>query len=117
MSKTYLNIDKIAKIAHKAHNSLCIELGHSITKWNELAYQHVEIIKESAEKILSGEYTSAEDSHKNFVKMKKANGWKFGFEYSLVEKTNPRVIDFEALSPNEILKEQLFFNTVKAFLK
>lgn len=65
--------------------------------------------------ILGGDIKSVEESHDNFVRCKKADGWKFSNVYSIENKTNPRLTTFDKLPPNERMKESLFFACVYSF--
>ena len=110
--------EQIAKTAHSVHLAYCNEMGlKTQPKWNDLELEHQNTILDSVERILSGEIKTKEDSHNNFVKFKKSNGWLFGEIYSLINKTNPRLVDYKNLSLENKVKESLFFECVKSFNK
>ena len=110
--------EQIAKTAHAVHLAYCNEMNlKTQPKWDELSLEHQSTILDSVEKILSGEIKSKQDSHNNFLEFKKSNGWVFGKEYSLENKTNPRLVDYKNLSIDNKVKETLFFECVKSFIK
>lgn len=112
-----MNIEQIAKTCHAVHLAYCSEmLFHTQPKWDELQNEHRETIIDSVQKIVNGTIKSKEDSHNNFIKNKKKNGWIYGETYSLIDKINPRLIGFDDLSLEQRIKEALFFECVTSFI-
>tara|TARA_R110002124_G_scaffold285661_1_gene464491 strand:- start:111 stop:449 length:339 start_codon:yes stop_codon:yes gene_type:complete len=104
---------EIAKEVHKNHREYCASINHKTQPvWSKLEESHKQTIASTVNKILSSEIKSKEDSHINFVNFKKSLGWKFGDAYSIELKTNPRLCNFEDLSKENRMKEEIFFNTV-----
>lgn len=115
MHKTDLN--QIAKTCHIVHTTFSQAIGHGTQpSFDEVSEAHKNTIISSIEKILSGEITSPMQSHDNFVKEKLEAGWKHSDEYSIENKTNPRLVPFSELPNSNRIKEELFFNTVKSFI-
>ena len=71
----------------------------------------------SVDKILNGVLKSPEDSHMNFVFMKREDGWQYGDNYSTRGKTNPRLCEWEELEDVERQKEEYFFAVVNSFIR
>jgi hypothetical protein len=114
-----LNLDEIAKICHNTHVRYCsnMNLKGMTLSWNDVQENHKNIIKDSLQKIINGEIKNPKESHNNFVKQKEKEGWVYGEDYSLEDKINPRLTDFENLSINDKVKEILFFETALNFKK
>lgn len=111
-----IDTKQIAKTCHAVHRAYCNEsLLPTQPEWDSVDDSHKQVIIDSVKKILDGEITSKEQSHNNFVEMKKSQGWTFG-NYSLGDKKNPRLIPFEQLNIHDKIKENLFFETVKSFI-
>ena len=86
-----------------------------VTPWEEKTPAHRAIVKSAVKKILKGTITNPEESHMNFVFMKREDGWKFGEKYSTRNKTNPRLCDYRELPDLERQKEELFFAVASSF--
>lgn len=65
-------------------------------------------------KILSGEITTPEESHKSWLAFKKEDGWVFGSEKSTVDKTHPCMVPYSDLPREQQVKDKIFFATVNA---
>lgn len=108
--------EQIAKTCHAVHRAYCNEsLLPTQPEWDSVDDNHKQVIIDSVKKIFDGEITSKEQSHNNFVAMKKSQGWTFG-NYSMGDKKNPRLVPFEQLNIHDKIKENLFFETVKSFI-
>lgn len=111
-------IEQIAKTVHSIHLAYC-EIMNLKTqpKWSDLKEEHKQTVLNGVEKILSGEIKSILSSHLNFIKFKESNGWVYGKEYSIKNKTNPRLTrNYSDLPIEDRIKESLFFNCVKSFM-
>lgn len=108
---------QIAKTCHAIHRAYCIENNiKTQPEWNDLDEKHIEVIIDSVRKILSGEIKTKEESHLNFVKYKISQGWKYSKIYSVENKTNPRLTEFNNLTIEQRTKEALFIECVKSFI-
>jgi hypothetical protein len=109
-------IEQIAKTAHAVHRAYCLEMDiPTQPKWEDVDSEHKDVVYNSIKHILSGSIKSAEDSHNKFVESKHARGWKFGEVYSIEDKLNPRLVDFNELTLEQRIKEKLFFECVISF--
>lgn len=108
---------QIAKTAHSIHLAYCKSVNHKTQpEWENLADDHKYVIKTSVLKILTGEIKNVVQSHDLFLESKKKSGWIYGKDYSLEEKTNPRLVSFSKLDCHDKIKETLFFECVKSFI-
>jgi hypothetical protein len=106
---------KIAAVAHEANrvftNVFCDYAAFS-PKWEDCT----EEVKNSAingiEYILENMPTSSRDSHENWVKFKKENGWKFGKRFNAEKKEHPNLVGYGDLSTEEKVKDYLFKSIV-----
>jgi hypothetical protein len=111
-----MNIDQISKTAHAVHRAYCFEMGiPTQPKWVEVSPEHKAVVANTVRNILLGNITSIEESHNLFVESKVMDGWSFDKEYSLENKTNPRLVPFNLLSKEQRVKEALFFKCVSSF--
>jgi len=108
---------QIAKTCHEVHNVLCAANGMQVIPWEEKSPEHQAIVISSVDKILNGILTTPEESHMNFMFMKREDGWKYGDSYSTRNKTNPRLCEWDELEEIERQKEEYFFAVVNSFKK
>ena len=112
-----IKIIDIAEMAHELHLSLCKKMGMDTQhKWATIDPDHMVILINGITGILMGMSKNAEESHNMFVANKGKQGWSFGITYSLTDKTNPRLCNWENLSGEDKIKETVFFNFVSSFI-
>ena len=112
-----MNKEQIAKTAHTVHLAYCKEMGIlTQPNWDDINESHRDMVLDSVSKILSGEISSREESHKCFLDHKLSDGWVYGKEYSLDNKTNPRLVEFNDLDEEQKIKDALFFSCVSSFI-
>jgi len=105
----------IAKTCHAAH--LAYSNTHGLKTqpaWKDVEKSHKDAMFSSIKNIMSGVLKSPEDSHKNFIKMKLDAGWIYGKEYSIENKTNPRLVKFEELNIHDVARGVIFHSIVVA---
>lgn len=107
-----MNNEQIAKVCHAAHNEYCQQLGQDGIEWEDKSKEHQQTVIDSVDKIRKGVITSPVQAHQNFVDRKRSDGWEYGDEYSVEDKINPRLVDFDHLSPQDRNKEIMFFSIV-----
>jgi hypothetical protein len=107
--------EMIAQVCHAAHNSYCESLGQTNIPWEMRSEKHRETVIRSVKEILEGKVFNPEHAHVLFVTQKLDAGWTYGEEYDVLEKTNPRLVVWEHLPPEEKFKDVLFFNIVNTF--
>lgn len=107
--------EMIAQICHAAHNAYCETQGQSNMSWENRSQKHRDTVINGVRMILEGEVNSPSRSHWKFVTQKIKDGWKYGEEYDVLEKTNPRLVSWDDLPMQEKMKDILFFNIVKTF--
>ena len=108
---------KIAQACHAVHNIHCQATGNKVTPWEERTPEHQAIVINSVEKVLSGEITSPEEAHENFVHMKEQFGWEYGEEFSTKYKTSPALCDYDELEPVARQSTEFFFAVASTFKK
>ena len=111
-------IEQIAKTAHAIHRAYCLEMGiPTQPKWEDVDNGHKDVVYNSVGQIMQGSIKSVEESHNNFIEYKYSQGWRYGKDYSLNFKLNPRMVDFSRLTIEQKIKERLFFECVTSFNK
>jgi len=107
---------EIARICFEANKQYCKEnkLFYVLDTWDELPSNIKESIVDGVQKVKANPKVTAKEMHDNWLKYKKADGWKFGKTNDAVNKTHPNMVPFEKLSKEEQFKDKLFIKTVKA---
>jgi hypothetical protein len=109
-------IQQIAKTAHAIHRAYCLEMGiPTQPKWEDVESDHKEVVYSSINQIIQGGIKTVEESHDNFIEFKYEQGWRYGVVYSIENKLNPRMVSFSLLTPEQRVKERLFFECVSSF--
>lgn len=113
-----ITIRQIAEVCHEANRVL---QKHRVgvyvpvaLPWDEID-QHTRMsVIDGVISILSGEITSPEQSHENWLRFKEADGWTYGEVKDSLAKTHPFIVPFEAMTIGDQAKDQVFFAIVKA---
>lgn len=110
-----MDVDHIASVCHEANRRYCFSLGDMSHKpWEETPWS----IKQSA---IAGVVFVRENPdaplnflHENWRKHKIAEGWVYGTEKNIEEKTHPCLVPYEELPPEQAVKDKLFRAVVKS---
>lgn len=106
-----------AKICHEVNRAFCVSIGdNSQPSWDKAP----EWQKKSA---ISGVYfhrlnpdSKPSDSHENWLKDKKADGWVYGEVKNVKKKEHPCMVAYEDLDANQKTKDALFISVVQSFI-
>ena len=106
-------INKIAKACHEVNRTYCSALGDgSQLPWDDAPEWQRESARNGVTAILDGTVTTPEDSHKNWMAEKEAQGWKYGPKKDPDKKEHPCMILYAALPAEQKAKDALFHATV-----
>lgn len=110
-----MNPVDIAKIAHQANKAYCEAIGdYSQPEWeNAPEWQKDSAIK--GVKFHLNNDPTPEQSHENWLKIKEAEGWKYGKVKDVEKKEHPCFRPYHELPENQKIKDAIFSNIVKAF--
>lgn len=112
----------VAAVCHAANREYAKTLGdHSIPSW-EIApmWMRASVINGvefHIERLAAGETATPAASHENWLKMKAADGWKFGPTKDAGLKTHPCIVPFAELPPEQQRKDWIFAAICEAFWK
>jgi hypothetical protein len=110
-------VQRAAKAAHEANRVLCLALGDtSQPAWEDApdwqrnsAYSGVSMIAENPA-------TTPEQSHEGWLKVKAADGWKYGEKKDPDKKEHPCFVPYSELPAPQRLKDEMFGLVVRAVL-
>lgn len=104
-----------AHAAHEANRAYCIATGdRTQPPWDQAPRWQLESAIAGALAVMNGTVRSPRDSHEAWMKQKFADGWVYGPQKNVDEKTHPCLLPFEALPRNQRLKDFLFIDVVRA---
>lgn len=102
-----------ARVAHEVNKAICEANGDdSQVEWDDAP----ENIKQSAidgvRFHLKNPNVTPEDSHNNWLKFKKKDGWKYGKKKDAEKKTHPCMVSYDKLSFEDKVKDYAFRQVV-----
>lgn len=112
-----LTPEEIAEVCHELNRAYCaVILDPAQPSWSDApAWQRVSAL-EGVNNILKGVVTTPKQSHINWATKKFEDGWRYGPVKDPEAKTHPDLVDYEELTPEQRIKDTLFFQTVQALM-
>ena len=114
----HLNVEQIAQVCHETNRAYCQTIGddsqptwENAPEWQKKSAQNGVIFH--IENPLSNPW----DSHENWVREKRAQGWVFGPVKDPEKKEHPCMVPFHQLPMEQQMKDQLFISIVKSFVE
>ena len=107
-------IEHISKIVHEA-NKVFSE-NNNMPSWDNCDEDLKQVTRAGVSKILNYPETTSAEIHEEWVRLKKEQGWTFGFEKNETRKTHPCILPYERLPEFEKTKDKLFISIVKALI-
>jgi len=108
-------VTQIAQVCHEANRALCKTQGDNTqVAWDDApAWQRDSAIA-GVDGILTGTVQTPRDAHESWLEQKHADGWQYGPVKDPKKKLHPCFVAYDALPPEQQLKDALFFAIVKA---
>jgi hypothetical protein len=104
-----INIEKIAEVAHEINRAYCAALGDtSQLPWKDAPQWQKESAMNGVIFHIQNPDATPENSHENWLRDKKENGWKFGAVKSEERKEHPCLLPYNYLSVEHRVKDYLF---------
>lgn len=112
-------IEGIARVVHEANRLLQVAQNDPripvSSHWDSLSQETKNSAKNGVQGVLDG--NTPEQSHQNWMKFKKENGWTWGAVKDEVAKTHPNMLEYDQLLAVQKLKDDQFVNIVKLLAK
>lgn len=110
-----MNIEKIAQVAHETNRAYCESIGdNSQIPWDSAPDWQKESAVDGVKFHLDNPDSQPQDSHENWLKVKYADGWKYGEIKSEGKKEHPCCVSYEELPTEQRVKDSLFIGIVRA---
>lgn len=104
-----MKIEHIAKICHEANKALCESNGDfSQASWLQApAWQKGSVVA-GVQHAMDNPEATPENSHESWLKMKEAEGWKYGNVKNPEIKRHPCMLPYDELPKEQRIKDELF---------
>ena len=108
-------IEKIAAMAHEVNRLYCQRINdYSQMVWQNAPNWQRESVFQGVIFLLTNLDADAAACHESWMRHKVAEGWRYGKEKNVVDKTHPALVPFNELSNQEQIKDKLFVAVVRA---
>ena len=108
-----MKYEDIARVCHEANRAYCLSLGDTTQKpWDEAPEWQKKSAINGVEFHINNPQAGVAASHRNWMKEKLDNGWKWGPEKDESKKEHPCLTPFHRLPAAQQMKDFLFHNIV-----
>ena len=110
-------IERAARIAHEVNRAYCAAIGdHSQLPWDAAPTWQRESAMNGVRFILANPGISPRESHENWLKVKRADGWIYGPLKNVDRKEHPCMLAYDLLPNEQRVKDYLFGAAVRSAL-
>ena len=111
-------IEAAAKVCHEANRAWCeLMQDFSQVRWEEAPDWQRESAKKGALFHFNNPDSKPEDSHNEWLKEKRADGWVYGESKDSELKHHPCMVAFEKLPQNQQMKDFIFHGICHSMAK
>lgn len=108
-----MKVEDIARVCHEANRELQRILGEPMNPpWDETP-ENIQASAIDGVKNAQGGATP-EESHENWLRFKRDDGWTYGAEKDFDKKTHPCFVPYHQLPDEQKQKDELFISIVRA---
>lgn len=108
---------EIARVAHEVNRAYCASIGdHTQKAWNDAPGWQQESAIDGVRYHRKNPDAPLSDSHENWMKTKRKEGWKYGPEKDEVKKEHPCFVPYNELPQEQRSKDFIFAAVVRALL-
>lgn len=110
-------VERIASVCHGANRAYSELLGdHSHLSWARTQQDLRHSVQRGVMFLASHPEAGPQDSHAEWVRYKKGEGWEFGMTKDAQKKTHPDLVAWDQLAPFEQKKDRIFCAIVRILL-
>lgn len=110
------NIEQIAKTCHEVNRIYCESIGDKTQPtWDKAPKWQKDSVISGVNFHLKNKKSKPQDSHNNWLKDKKADGWIYGRVKDADKKTHPCMLPYSKLPKKQQIKDSLFLAVVRSF--
>jgi len=120
--ETFEQVEQAARVCHEALRAYSQTLGDdSLLPWGEAPEWQKESSRDGVRfqfaQFAAGIESSASSTHDEWLRQRRAAGWKHGQHKDQKTRENPSLVPYEDLPLEEKLKDYLFAAICRAFLQ
>jgi hypothetical protein len=109
MSQKYLSVEDVASICHEANRALCDAAGdHTQMTWVGATDSQRRSAVEGVKFHLLNPDATPRQSHKEWMRHKLAEGWRYGAVKDEGARTHPCLVEYDELPAHDRAKDYLF---------
>jgi hypothetical protein len=113
-----MNARDLAEICHNINKAYCEAIGDtSQVEWDKAPSWQRESAIAGVNLHLSDPSTTAEESHKSWLRLKISHGWVWGLNKDADKKEHPCIVPYEKLPKEQQVKDHLFKATIESLRK
>ena len=110
-----MDIQQIASVAHETNRAYCESIGdNSQLPWGMAPYWQKDSAINGVKFHIDNPDSKPSDSHKNWLKEKYTDGWKYGEVKHVGKKEHPCCVPYDELPIEQRVKDSLFVGVVRA---
>lgn len=102
----------LAKLAYEAYRGYASAVGLVIPAYSVLDIAITDEMEDDVDTIIADDALTVEQVHQGLVGIRVAAGWKYGLEYNATAKTDPLLVDYDALSVHERVRRAILLKVV-----
>lgn len=110
-----MKIVDIARVCHESYRAHCEAIGEPpVPGWDDLPQEERDEVMEGVMYVNEHPLSSPKDMHDNWMAKRVSDEWIYGPKKSRVFKTNPCLLPFDDLPPEQRAKDYVFEAIVKS---
>lgn len=108
-------VEQIAQVAHETNRAYCHTIGDdSQMPWDDAPQWQKDSAINGVQFHIDNPEAGCSGSHENWLKVKYAEGWKYGEKKTPEKKEHPCCVPYEELPPEQRVKDALFVGVTRA---
>lgn len=110
-----MNLEQIAMVCHEANRAYCLTLGDASQPiWDDAPEWQRDSARNGVKFHLANPNSTQSQSHAEWLKQKKAEGWKYGAVKDSEKKEHPCFVPYSELPAEQKAKDALFVGVIRA---
>ncbi len=110
-----MDYEEIARVAHEINRAYCSAIGdNSLAAWADAPQWQRKSVVNGVQFHMDNPNVTPEESHENWLREKRQDGWKYGPVKDPLRKEHPCCVSYAKLPQEHRVKDFLFAAVVEA---